>query len=266
MWNRETLKRRGKAAMHANYWKCVAVALIVGILASGTLSSGMQLRFNVGDMSISRIIGNNMMGLKGSEYHEIIHEVYSDVPAAAVIGALAATLTALFAIASMLIAIGGVLKIFILNLFEIGGCRFFTQNAAQPASIREVLCAFEGGSYLKSVLTLFLRGLYIGLWSLLLVIPGVVKAYEYRMIPYLLADHPEMDRKAIFSASREMMSGNKWSAFVLDLSFLGWHLLSVLTFGLLSVVFVAPYQNATNAELYLALQHRENNGSEESFH
>ena len=92
---------------------------------------------------------------------------------------------------------------------------------------------------------------------MLFVIPGIVKGYEYRMIPYLLAEHPEMSTKDAFARSKEMMSGNKWKAFVLDLSFLGWKLLSLLTCGILSVFYVTPYEHATNAALYDALKDKD---------
>jgi uncharacterized membrane protein len=80
-----------------------------------------------------------------------------------------------------------------------------------------------------------------------------VKAYEYRMIPYILAENPHMSKKEVFAASKSMMIGNKWKAFVLDLSFLGWHILSVFTVGILELFYVAPYMYATNAALYEAL-------------
>jgi hypothetical protein len=100
------------------------------------------------------------------------------------------------------------------------------------------------------------------LWTLLFIIPGIVKAYEYRMIPYILAENPHMSRKEVFAASKSMMMGNKWKAFVLDLSFLGWHILSVFTVGILELFYVAPYVYATNAALYEALAYgRPNNGN-----
>ena len=64
--------------------------------------------------------------------------------------------------------------------------------------------------------------LYTFLWSLLLLIPGIVKAYEYRMVPYLLADYPELSTEEAFRISREMMNGEKMNTFILDLSFIGW--------------------------------------------
>nr|DAM70348.1 MAG TPA: Protein of unknown function (DUF975) [Caudoviricetes sp.] len=83
---------------------------------------------------------------------------------------------------------------------------------------------------------------------------GIVKSYEYMMIPYLLAEHPEMTRQEAFAESKRMMDGNKWNAFVLDLSFIGWTLLGICTVGILLVFYVEPYIYLTHAELYHALK------------
>ena len=100
---------------------------------------------------------------------------------------------------------------------------------------------------------MFLRNIYNALWYLT-IIGGVIKTYEYRMIPYILAENPNIKRKEAFAMSKQMMKGNKWKAFVLDLSFFGWNFLSVLTFGLLSILYVNPYNAATNTELYAVLK------------
>ncbi len=146
-----------------------------------------------------------------------------------------------------------VIDAFLLNPIELGGNKFFLKNTDEPAKFSNVLFAFDH-EYLNIVKTLFLRDLFITLWSFLFVIPGIIKSYEYRMIPYILAENPGMDRKEAFKLSREMMTGNKWRAFVLDLSFIGWELLSVLTCGILSIFYVNPYRYATNAELYKAIR------------
>jgi hypothetical protein len=104
---------------------------------------------------------------------------------------------------------------------------------------------------------MFLVMLFTFLWSLLFIIPGIVKSYEYRMIPYLVADNPNLTYKEAFAESRRMMQGNKWRTFVLDLSFIGWHLLSALTLGILELFFVHPYQNLANAALYERLNGHE---------
>ena len=74
------------------------------------------------------------------------------------------------------------------------------------------------------------------------------------MVPYIIAENPAMDYKEAFQISKQMMDGNKWDAFVLDLSFIGWTLLGVCTFGILLVFYVEPYIYLTRAELYHALK------------
>ena len=82
------------------------------------------------------------------------------------------------------------------------------------------------------------------------------------MIPYILAENPKAKRKEVFKLSKQMMKGNKWRLFILDISFFGWNFLSVLTFGLLSILYVNPYNAATIAELYMVLR---NNAIKEKY-
>ena len=74
------------------------------------------------------------------------------------------------------------------------------------------------------------------------------------MIPYILAENPKIRRKEAFKLSKQMMKGNKWKTFILDMSFFGWNFLSVLTYGLLSILYVNPYNSATITELYMVLR------------
>lgn len=74
------------------------------------------------------------------------------------------------------------------------------------------------------------------------------------MIPYILAENPKIERKKAFKLSKEMMKGNKWKTFILDLSFLGWELLSIFTFGLLNIFYINPYKVSTTVELYEVLK------------
>ncbi|MCR5291828.1 MAG: DUF975 family protein [Eubacterium sp.] len=145
------------------------------------------------------------------------------------------------------------LDILIFNPIEMGCQRFFRKNADDTSKLSNIVFAFDH-NYKNTVKIMFFRDLYITLWSLLFVIPGIIKSYEYRMIPYIIGDNPTISKAEAFRLSKEMMAGNKWRAFVLDLSFIGWDLLSVLTCGILSIFFVDPYKYATDAELYLALK------------
>ena len=94
---------------------------------------------------------------------------------------------------------------------------------------------FKSGNYGKLVLTMFLKQLYEGLWTLLLIVPGIIKHYEYLMIPYILAENPEMERQEAFLISKRMMMGQKMNAFVLDLTFIGWRILEMLSFGIVGI-------------------------------
>lgn len=104
------------------------------------------------------------------------------------------------------------IDIFILAPFEVGGARFFIENSMEKAGLGYMLSGFQNGTYGKTVWTLFLMKLYTFLWSLLLIIPGIVKSYEYRMVPYLLADCPDLSTEDAFRISREMMDGEKMNA------------------------------------------------------
>jgi len=94
-----------------------------------------------------------------------------------------------------------------------------------------------------------LTGIFILLWSLLFIIPGIVAAYRYAMTPYILAENPDMGVMDAIDASKELMRGNKFRLFCLHFSFIGWNLLAVLTFGVLSL-WVHPYMEAANAAFY----------------
>jgi uncharacterized membrane protein len=92
----------------------------------------------------------------------------------------------------------------------------------------------------------FLRGLYTFLWTLLFIIPGVIKAYSYSMTPYILAEHPEMTASEAITESRRIMDGNKWRLFCLSLSFIGWSLLCALPV-LIAVIIVSGVALATGS-------------------
>ena len=114
-----------------------------------------------------------------------------------------------------------------------------------------VLRDFFPTDQLGSVVGLyFIKGLYLFFWSLLLAVPGIIKSYEYRMVPYILAENPGMDSKQVFEISKRMMNGQKMETFILDLSFIGWALVAGITCGIAGVFYVTPYVNATNTELY----------------
>ena len=81
----------------------------------------------------------------------------------------------------------------------------------------------------------------IFLYFLLLIVPGIVKTISYSLVPYILVDDPNMSSGDVLDLSSKMMNGHKMDYFKLELSFIGWHLLAVLTLGILEI-WIAPYQ------------------------
>ena len=220
MWNRAELKMRGNMAFKKNYVSAVVVALLMGIF--GTVS---------GESSARRVSENS--------------DIYSGnlFNVGMITGLLAG-------IATVVILIVLVAKVFVGNLLKMGGYRFFILNQTAQPGIGTLLDGFRSGHYVNIVLTMFLRDLFTALWSLLLVVPGIVKHYEYLMVPYIIAENPAMDYKEAFQISKQMMDGEKMEAFIMDLSFLGWYLLSAVTCGLLAIFYVNPYLQASFAEMY----------------
>lgn len=142
------------------------------------------------------------------------------------------------------------LLIFLYWPYKIGVNRFFMANIHQRTNLKAVLYAFSRKNYLPIVKTIFIMNIKLSLWTLLFIVPGIVKYYEYRMIPYFLSENPEIDSASAYRLSRDMMNGHKWDVFVLDLSFILWYLLSSFTLGIAAIIWVIPYNNATISELY----------------
>lgn len=229
MWTRAELKDNAKKFFKYNYWKMVLVALIMTMIGGG---NGFSFSYSRTYSQDGDPFGFGRM---------------SDAEA------MAFFTTVMIAVLVVWI-ISAVLAMFLFNPLVIGVERFFVVSHYRKADLNELGYAFSN-SYLNVVKTMFLRQLYVFLWSLLFIIPGIIKAYEYLMIPYILAENPGIDSKEAFAMSKQMMDGNKWKAFVLMLSFLGWELLSVFfTCGILSIFYVSPYMLMTEAELYVALK------------
>ena len=241
MWTRSELKERAKTAFKRNYWKCVLVALIMTVL------TGSNLRYNSTDRRDQQAEQQAMIALEGMESGALGSVVEAAVKTSSVLQNSPVTIAV-----GGLGLIGLVLSILVFNPLIVGCYRFFLKNSWSNAELNELGAGFKG-NWGNVILTMFLRNLFIVLWSLLLVVPGIIKAYSYRLVPYLLKDHPELSGTEVITLSRKMMNGHKADAFVLDLSFLGWLLLSALTAGILHIFYVGPYIAATDAELYKAI-------------
>lgn len=123
----------------------------------------------------------------------------------------------------------------------------------------DVSNVFDGfKDFMSSFLLYLLNTIFVTLWSLLFVIPGIIASYSYSMSYYILKDNPGMDANEARKASIEMMKGHKWQLFCLEFSFIGWIILSILTFGILTL-WVGPYMETAKAAFYEELKVNQNN-------
>lgn len=118
----------------------------------------------------------------------------------------------------------------------------------------ELSWLFDGYKGSRIWTTTVLQTVYTMLWSLLLIIPGIIKSYSYAMTPYILEDNPELKNNAAIEKSMEMMQGHKLDLFLLDLSFIGWAFLCMLTFGL-GFFWLESYMLTARAAFYEELLH-----------
>ena len=246
MWTRKELKAKGKAAFRANYWRSVLVALlIVFVIGSGASTAKNSYDSGKNQIPSETTVDVTINGQHYTNITDALNALPKDVVAATAVAVLGAI--------GVSVVVGILVDILLINPLEVGCRRFFFVNSGEPADLSELVYGFQH-HYGNVVETTLLRDVYNFLWALLFIVPGIVKAFSYSMVPYILAENPELKPKEAITLSRRIMNGNKWKLFVLDLSFIGWDILSVITLGLVGVFYSNPYQSATHAEFYQAIR------------
>ena len=112
---------------------------------------------------------------------------------------------------------------------------------------------YKAKRMLKAAATLLLLDVYTILW-MFTIVGGVIKSYSYILVPYIVAENPDISPNEAITLSRKMMKGHKWEIFLLQLSFIGWDILGVLTLGILNVFYVNPYKESVYCEYYVRLR------------
>lgn len=139
---------------------------------------------------------------------------------------------------------------FIKNIVKVVSRRIFLEGRTYEAvPIKRFLFLLRVKKWKKAACTMFLVYLYQMLWDLT-IIGGIIKHFSYFMVPYIVAENPDMRARDAIKLSRNMMKGHKWECFVLSLSFIGWNILGVLTLGLLDIFYTNPYRICTYCEYY----------------
>ena len=200
MWYREDVKERARRALRNNgYWSAVLAAMIVLVLTTGAGFGGDS---------------NIFYRFHGISQDEYIAEAARNLPLAAWFwGAMA--------------ALGLAWSILVAIPLEVGTQRFFLEHRVRRVSPWRLFLPFRRG-YGNAVKAMFMKSLIVLGWTLLFIIPGVVKGYQYYYVSAILADNPDIPWRRALKLSRDMTQGHKMEIWIMELSFLGWELLALI--------------------------------------
>ena len=285
MWNRKELKEKGKSVFRANRITCIFAAFLLTLAVSGTTGFGSPLEFKYDSdgpsltfFGVQREGFQELVDYYSSEEDGLAYDYdglvededfaddsdelnfegnYDEPDVSAGDSSLPPIVGAIFGgilLIVIIVAVG--ISVFVLNPMSVGLYKFFLDNSDNTSAglTRSNIGLGFSNHYMNFVGAVFTTELFTLLWTLLLIVPGIIKQLEWRMVRYILAENPDMSGAEARKLSSEMMEGNKWDAFVLDLSFIGWALLGMITLGIGNIIWTNPYQAATNTELYLALK------------
>ena len=152
--------------------------------------------------------------------------------------------------------VGWFASIIVSPAFQISLCMMYLSlTKGEEISVGDIFKGFNVTG--KAIWLSIITAVYTFLWTLLLIVPGIVKSFAYAMAPYILADEPELTASEALAKSQRIMNGHKFDLFVLDLSFIGWALLGTITFGI-ALIYVVPYRSATIANFYNSIKEEQN--------
>lgn len=221
MWTREELKQNAKNTLRDKYWTILGVSILASIL-------------------------------QGSFFTIITELVNPTHTYLTVLGNYAIDVNGLIRLWIIVTVISFLYSIFLGHTILIGAYKYFILSIKENPSTSTLFDFFKT-SYWNIVKVMFFYQIKIVLWTLCFIVPGIIKAYEYCMVPYILAEHPKMESAAVFERSRMLTQNNKMNIFVLEISFIGWLFLGMMCCGI-GVIFVSPYIDITMTHLYLKLK------------
>ena len=257
MWTRARIKQEAKNSLNRfGYWMPLLVTFIVSLVNGGLSATGSSTTSTVTTEYTTEYHGE----LTPAGFAHFLEEIFGEAGAALenfFSNPLIAMTTVFIVVISfmlgLLLSFGW--SAFVAGPIMVGKNRYFMEHRAFDSKFERLFWSFRSGRYMNVVKIMFWRDIKVFLWSLLFVIPGIIKSYEYCMVPYILAENPHISSEKAFELSKLMTRGEKWKIFVLQLSFFGWYFLGMLC-CCVGGFFVEPYYEATFAELYQVMREK----------
>ena len=284
MWKRKSMKRKAIALLKQNYWRMISVCFLIALLTTSyavsttflnlQLPSGSESADAVFTLTIpnSEAVIDAVRNIAAGTPLPSLFNGFPEDALSVLIDLFSTTISVFFTLlrtvntaftdglslplifSAFSILLAFFYQIFVSNILIIGERRFFLENRSyRQTPVSKIFFLYKLRCERHPAWVMFCRSFFQFLWNFT-VIGGIIKHYEYLLIPYILAENPKAGRKDAFFLSKQLMRRNKWKFFLLDLSFLGWHFLSLCTLGFLSYVFVHPYAAACRAEIYACLR------------
>jgi len=207
---------------------------------------------------VSFKIGNVELGHQKGVFSDVV-KGYSSGSFIATVASIILNITGSTKITSILFMLLALIfigfeTVFVSEIYKVVYTRVFLEcRVYDKVGVSSVTYLLRTKKWAKASLAYLRFNVYSLLWWFTIV-GGIIKHYSYALVRYILAENPDMSGKDAILLSRKMMDGHKWELFLLDLSFIGWDILGGMTAGVLTMLYVAPYKEATRAEYYAYLR------------
>ncbi len=227
------LKKDALSSLKKNYWSKVLVAFIV------TFDINVVLSIFSGEF-IAPILKLHEFNFEAIKNYIISHNTPDSLTDAVISAAII------------------IFEILFLSILKVGGTRYFVKSQTEEVKFAEIFFTFRGENkiFLHIAFVSVYKTVTVFLWGLLFIIPGIIKAYDYAAIHYVLALRPDLSAKEALHLSKVMMRGNRLKFILLELSFIGWDIIEFVSFGVLKHLFITPYKLITYDEFFTEIKNK----------
>jgi len=235
------LRAKAREKLNGKWGLAVATAFVAALLGSSSSGPSFSSNFSFDDKDVEKFFDGQSIDSYFSI--ESIQDINTSMP----------WLIPLIAGVITILSIWGLVGFILGGAIKVGEVTFFKNlMTTGEAKFNDIFSRFD--VFGKALITKILLAVFLTLWYLLLIVPGIIMTYAYSQAYYILEEHPEMSPIDAIKASRALMKGHKWELFCLQISFIGWAILSAMTLGI-GGLFLNPYMLAAEYAFYDNIAH-----------